>query len=198
METALDRALEVFWRKGYEGASLSDLTEAMGINRPSLYAAFGDKKTLFGKVLDRYAAGPGSFGQVILSTAPTARAAVEQLLTRAAALLPGGDHPAGCLLVHGALCGTDEATDVGTDLAHRRATTEVALRDRLDRAVTEGELPPGTDTAALAGFVMAVQQGMAVQARAGATADQLRAIVAQAMKVWPAAADISHRQAEER
>src|SRR5262249_57450320 len=105
VEGALDRALEVFWRKGYEGASLAELTRAMGINRPSLYAAFGNKEALFGKVLDRYAEGPAGYVREALA-APTARAVAERLLLGAIDLLADPKNPRGCLLVQGALaCG---------------------------------------------------------------------------------------------
>src|SRR6187402_2760002 len=106
-EAALDCALRVFWEKGYEGASLQDLTEAMGINRPSLYAAFGNKEDLFRRVLDRYVRGPGSFVREALNE-PTARAVVERLLLGAALMQTTPSHPQGCLVVQGALaCGAD-------------------------------------------------------------------------------------------
>src|SRR2546423_6942052 len=104
-DKALDRALQVFWRKGYEGASLSDLTGAMGINRPSLYAAFGNKEALFRRALDRYAAGPAAYAREALNE-PTARAVAERLLGGAVDLLSDPRNPRGCLVVQGALaCG---------------------------------------------------------------------------------------------
>src|SRR6266404_467975 len=105
IEKALERALQVFWEKGYEGTSLSDLTEAMGINRPSLYATFGNKESLFKKVLDRYGSGPAAFMREALEM-PSARAAVERLLRGTADLVTGSSNPPGCLAVHAALsCG---------------------------------------------------------------------------------------------
>jgi len=105
IDRALDRALVVFWRKGYEGASLSDLTKAVGVNRPSLYAAFGDKEALFRKALDRYLKGPAAYTQEALRE-PTARAVVERLLLGAADLNAARRNPGGCLMVQGALaCG---------------------------------------------------------------------------------------------
>src|SRR5215469_14335980 len=122
VDKALDRALEVFWRKGYEGASLSDLTRAMGINRPSLYAAFGDKQALFRKVLARYEQGPTGFIHDALSE-PTARRMAERLLLGTAASVCGGaGNPGGCMLVQGALAAGDSAEPVRRELAaHRQA-----------------------------------------------------------------------------
>src|ERR1700692_3383022 len=100
VEKALDRALQVFWRKGYEGASVSDLTKAVGINRPSLYAAFGDKKALFRRALDRYLTGPAAYTQEALKE-PTARAVVERLLQGAAGLDAAPRNPGGCLSAQG-------------------------------------------------------------------------------------------------
>lgn len=184
-EVALDRALDLFWRKGYEATSLSDLTEAMGINRPSLYAAFGDKKALFLKVLDRYLACPAAGMADAVEGSASAREAVRTLLYRVAESAESTDKPTGCLLVHGALCGDGEVGEVQAELARRRAAGEVALRCRLDRARQAGEIPPDTDIAALAKFFSSVQQGMAVQARSGASAAELRAVADQAMAAWP-------------
>lgn len=184
-DTALDRALDLFWRKGYDGTSLSDLTEAMGINRPSLYSAFGDKKALFFKVLDRYLSGPAAGLLGAVEDGIPAREAVASLLNRAAERAEQPDRPAGCLLVHGALCGGEEAEEVQAELARRRAAVEVALRCRLNRARESGELPPDADSDALAKFFTTVQQGMAVQARSGASAAELRVVAATAMAAWP-------------
>src|SRR5882672_2447452 len=120
LDKALDRALQVFWRKGYEGASLSDLTKAMGINRPSLYAAFGNKQALFRKAVDRYAQTPAAYLREALLE-PTARAVVERLLRGGIDLLTGPHNPPGCLLVQGALSCGKRAEPVRRDLAARRA-----------------------------------------------------------------------------
>ena len=138
-DAALERAMHVFWAKGYEGASLSDLTRAMRINRPSLYAAFGNKEQLFSKVLDRYANGPlAYFGKAL--AAPKARDVVEQIFRGTARMGDDPRIPAGCLLVQGALaCGNASARK---EVAARRAAAEVALRRRLQRAKWEGDLPP--------------------------------------------------------
>src|SRR5882724_10042851 len=120
VEKALDRALEVFWRKGYEGASLLDLTRAMGINRPSLYAAFSSKEGLFRKALDRYADGPAAYVREALGE-PTARAVAERLLRGAIDLLTDRRNPRGCLMVQGALACGAAAESVRGELVSRRA-----------------------------------------------------------------------------
>src|SRR5687767_7385115 len=127
---ALDAALDVFWRKGYEGASLSDLTDAMGINRPSLYAAFGNKEALFRRVLEHYAEGPAGYVPKALE-ARTARAVFERLLSGAIDLVTCPDNPRGCLAVQGALACGDEAAAARKDVAALRATGETLLRRRL-------------------------------------------------------------------
>ena len=184
MDQALDCALLVFWRKGYEGASLSDLTGAMGINRPSLYAAFGDKDALFRKVLDRYAEGPASYVREALSQ-PTARGAMEKLLRGSADLLSNPRNPPGCLNVQGALVCGEAAEGVRRELALRRAAGEAAIRQRLKRARAEGDLPPNANPADLARYVTTVLHGMSVQAAGGATRAELQRIAQTALRAWP-------------
>jgi AcrR family transcriptional regulator len=183
-DKALDRALLVFWRKGYEGASLSDLTRAMGINRPSLYAAFGNKEKLFRKALDLYVGGPAAYVREALKE-PTARAVVERLLSEAATRLSDHRNPRGCLIVQGALSCGEEADPVRRELAARRSAGEVEIRQRLVRAKSEGDLPPDSDPADLARFVTAVIHGMAVQAAGGAGQEELQGIVRTALRAWP-------------
>src|SRR2546429_687575 len=146
-DVALERAMHVFWAKGYEGASLSDLTRAMRINRPSLYAAFGNKEQLFRKVLDRYVNGPlAYFGKAL--AAPKARDVIEQIFFGAARMASDPRLPAGCLMVQGALACGD--TSVRKEVAERRAAAEVALRRRLQRAKRGGDLPQNAVPTALA------------------------------------------------
>jgi AcrR family transcriptional regulator len=183
-EKALGRALQVFWRKGYAGASLPELTRAMGINRPSLYAAFGNKEALFRKVLDRYAEGPAAYVREAL-TEPTARAVAERLLGGAVDLLIGTRGPRGCLLVQGALACGDAAESVRRELAARRAAGEAAIRRRFERARAEGDLPPDTCPADLARYVVTVLRGMAVQAAGGARREGLRRVAEMALRAWP-------------
>ena len=181
-DAALERAMHVFWAKGYEGASLSDLTRAMRINRPSLYAAFGNKEQLFGKALDRYMDGPVAyFGKAL--AAAKARDVVEEILLGTARMGDDPRIPAGCLMVQGALACGDAS--VRKKAVARRAAAEVALRRRLQRAKREGDLPKNSDPGELAGYVMTVVRGMAVQSAGGASGDQLRRVAQIALRAWP-------------
>jgi AcrR family transcriptional regulator len=181
-DAVLERAMHVFWAKGYEGASLSDLTRAMRINRPSLYAAFGNKEQLFRKVLDRYMDGPVAyFGKAL--AAAKAPDVVEEILLGTARMGDDPRIPAGCLMVQGALACGDAS--VRKEVAARRAAAEGALRRRLHRAKREGDLPKNADPVELAGYVMTVVRGMAVQSAGGASSDQLRRVAQIALRaVW--------------
>ena len=184
-EKALDRALDVFWRKGYDGASLPDLTEAMGINRPSLYAAFGNKEALFRKALDRYVEGPAAYVRKALDE-PTAREVAESLFQGAIELLTNPKHPRGCLAVQSALACGEAAESIRDELVSRRKALELAIRRRFQKARTEGDLPADVDPAALAGFAAAVIHGMAVQAAGGASRKELKRVAELALRTWPA------------
>lgn len=184
-EGALDAALHVFWRQGYEGTSLTDLTEAMGISRPSLYAAFGNKEELFRRALDRYAeTGPGAIQREALAE-PTARRVTERLLRSAAESLTNPDNPPGCLAVSGALACGDAAESIKNELCGRRAASEAALAARFARAKEDGDLCKDTDPAALARFVVTITQGMSVQAAGGASRADLMCVVDMALVAWP-------------
>jgi AcrR family transcriptional regulator len=183
-DKALDRALQVFWRKGYEGASLSDLTKAMGINRPSLYAAFGDKEALFFKALDRYSEGPAGYLHEALKE-PTARAVVDRLLRRALGLPAGKNNPPGCLMIQGALACGDGARPIRQELIRRRVQAESCIRRRLERAKSGGDLPPNSHPADLARYIATVMQGLAVQAAGGTSRTQLQRVVDNALLAWP-------------
>ncbi len=183
-EKALDAALLVFWEKGYEGASLADLTRAMGINRPSLYAAFGNKEALFRKVLDRYLAKASLTMQEAFRE-PTARGVVEHWLRLNADNLTDPKRPRGCLVVHGALVCGDESSPIRQELIARREAGQAAFLERFKRAKAEGDLPPESDPAGLARFVSAVTYGMAVEAMNGASRAELRSLARTALKAWP-------------
>jgi len=179
-DAALERAMQVFWRKGYEATSVSDLTRAMDINPPSLYAAFGDKERLYLEALERYERDRRATFMRLLQEAPSARRAIEDLLTAVARELTHAECR-GCMLST-AQCGDPR---LQSTLAERRNAPKRALKARFDRAVREGELVRGTDTAALAGFYATVLQGMAIQARDGASVRSLGATAKAAMRAWP-------------
>jgi len=180
-EKALDAALQVFWRKGYEGASLAALTAAMGIEKPSMYAAFGDKEQLFRAVLDHYQKGPANVVLAALEE-PTARKVVERLMRVSADAGADPRTPRGCLYVQGALACGSEGDCIRTELISRRAAGEAALRKRLQRARKEGDLPKRSDPAGLARYIMAVLHGMSVRSSAGASRKELRGIAETALR----------------
>ncbi len=183
-DQALDAALLLFWRYGYEGTSLAALTKAMGINVPSLYAAFGNKEALFKKVLDRYIQRPASYLPNSLKE-PTARAVVEELFRGAIDMVMSPRHPDGCLLVQGALASGPLGESVTQELSRRRAGAETALRRRFERAVAEGDILSDVDPGKLAHYVITVLWGMSVQASGGATRAQLRETGEMALRAWP-------------
>ncbi|WP_292397958.1 TetR/AcrR family transcriptional regulator, partial [Mesorhizobium sp.] len=181
---ALRRAMEVFWVKGYEGASISDLTAAMGINSPSLYAAFGCKEALFLEAVELYTQVEGTDIWSALEKAPTARQAVERFLRRTAKAYSQTDRPQGCLIALGALHQDSSRGAICDDLRRRRAENHDALLRRLERGVAEGELPENFDSRTAATFYATVQHGMSIQARDGASRAALLATVAGAMAAW--------------
>lgn len=184
VDQALDDALCVFWRKGYEGASYTDLTQAIGVQRPALYAAFGNKEALFLKALERYYERYQGFVPEALQQ-PTAKDVVSHLLNHAVDLVTRFPEHAGCLGVHGALAGTDDAQGIRQAVFDFRAKGEAQLRERFERAQAEGDLPASADCATLAAFVCAILHGMAVQAKAGFSREKLQAVVAHALSTWP-------------
>jgi len=183
-DRALDRALAIFWRDGYEGASLPALTKAMGINRPSLYAAFGNKETLFRKALARYDRGPAGYTYKALKQ-PTARGVVEALLKGIVALLSKPQNPGGCLMVQGALACGENGKRVREELASLRAAGVAAMRRRFQRAIDEGDLPANADASGLARFVATVMHGLAVQAASGASRKELVRVKDMVLRMWP-------------
>jgi AcrR family transcriptional regulator len=172
-DDALERAVEVFWRHGYEGASLHELTAAMGVNKPSLYAVFGSKEELFRRAVARYAEIDMAYARKALEEL-TARDVLRTLLHDNVDALTQPGRPPGCLSIQGGVsCGPDNA-GVAEFLAASRLAGEQALADRLARAVDEGDLAATSDPTALARFVMTFSEGQAVHAAAGAQRDQLR------------------------
>jgi AcrR family transcriptional regulator len=185
LDTALEAAMLVFWRKGYEGASMSDLTTSLGITKPSLYAAFGNKEQLFRAVLDRYDKQTAHFLSGSIRAA-TAREVAVGLLRGAAEFHANPANPPGCLMVQGALVGSDSAGSARRETRDRRDRLREAIQERLEGALREDDLPQGADPAALARYLVAVMRGMAVEAAGGADATELNEIVDVALTAWPA------------
>lgn len=176
--------MQVFWQKGYEGASLADLTKAMGINRPSMYAAFGDKAALFKRALDRYASGPASFMSQALKE-KNARAVAEKIMRGTVGLVAGSKTPPGCFMIQAGLTGGDDSAPVCRELTTHRELGIALIRKRLKRAKAEGDLPRSADPAALARYIATVIHGIAVQAASGASRKELEKVVDLAMQAWP-------------
>jgi AcrR family transcriptional regulator len=182
---ALDAAMRLFWERGYEATSIAELAAAMGVNPPSLYAAFGNKRQLFLEAVDRYQERNGGFIARALAEAPTAREAARRIFHAAAELYVRPDCPRGCMLAQSASVRGAGSEDIVADVAARRDGGRQAIRARLEAAVRAGDLPPATDTAGLAAFVMAVLHGMSAGARDGMDAAALRRIAEHAMAGWP-------------
>ncbi|MEU1941769.1 TetR/AcrR family transcriptional regulator [Streptomyces sp. NPDC056697] len=185
-DEALERAMRVFWEQGYEGASLTDLTSAMGITRTSMYAAFGNKEELFRRALERYTEGPASYAARALRE-PTARQVATAFLNGSVRATTRPGCPTGCLGVQGSLAAGDPGRPARDALIAWRDEAISHLRDRFQRAVDEGDLPPDTDPGLLARYLMTVANGIAVQAVGGATRDDLRQVADMALRTWPPA-----------
>ncbi|MEV0970221.1 TetR/AcrR family transcriptional regulator [Microtetraspora glauca] len=182
-DTALERALDEFWRHGYEATSIATLTAAMGINPPSLYAAFGDKRKLFTEAVRHYQETHGAFSTRALAEEPTAREAVERLLREAAEVYSDATHPPGCLIVSAGVNTTDP--QVIAELRGHRERAKQAIRDRIDHDIRSGRLPRDTDSGGLAAYYAAIIQGMSTQACDGCGRTDLVSVAALAMRAWP-------------
>jgi AcrR family transcriptional regulator len=184
VDEALDRAMTIFWRQGYEGASLSDLTAAMGINAPSLYACFKSKEGLFRAVVDRYEARSKVFMEKVLS-APTARAVAETYLFGVAEFVAdtSGRNPPGCLMLQSGLSCSEP--EIPSDMSIIRAKKETALRKRFEQARKDGDLARKVEPSILARYLTTMSNGLAVQAASGASAKELRAVAELALAGWP-------------
>lgn len=183
---ALRRAMEVFWERGYEGTSLTDLTEAMGIERPSLYAAFGCKEALFREAVDLYNEIEGVPARRALETAPTARQAIETMLRDYAAIYTRPGQPPGCMIVLSALLGTPQNKEVRDHLAQHRHESHLSLKARIARGMAEGDMPKSTDAERVARFCSTLLEGLSIQARDGASRQTLDSIIDGAMAAWDA------------
>jgi len=183
-DEALDAAVEVFWRQGYEGTTLDDLTSAMGINRPSLYAAFGNKEETFKQAVARYAEVDMAYVGDALEE-PTALAVAEHYLRSNVRAITTPGKPAGCLSIQGGLAGSAEDQRIVRFLADSRASGEHRLTERFRRAVAEGDLGPDERPADLAKYLVTVSAGLAVQASAGASRASLQRVAERALRAFP-------------
>lgn len=184
MEEALEKALKIFWDRGYEGASLAELTQSLGINKPSLYAAFGNKEELFKKALLMYASGPVAFINEVVNE-PTSRKVAESFLVKAAEFLTEAQHPKGCMIIQGALSVGENAEFVRDLLSEYRKAYEKKLIERFEKAKADGDLPEEVIPKDLAKYLATLHQGMSVQATSGATKQELIRMADLALKVWP-------------
>jgi|SRR3954454_6795360 AcrR family transcriptional regulator len=186
VDNALARALEVFWSKGYDGASLNDLTEAMGINRPSMYAAFGNKEELFKKALDLYEREKMAYIGRALDQ-PTARQVAETMLRGAIETACGGDQPHGCLRVINSVACSPEAGSIRQEIMERGKAGRVALIARFERAKSEGDLPAHVDPQGLTALLIAMLQGISLQASQNASREDLELLADTGLGLWPSA-----------
>lgn len=183
-DAALEQAMLLFWRHGYETTSISDLTRAMGITAPSLYTAFGDKRRLFLEAARRYAGDPEAIREAI-DGAATARDAAAMLLTNAVVVFTGEATPPGCLLASATASGSAASSDVQAVVAgYRRAICD-RLQARIERDMANGALPDETDPATLAALVVTMVQGLSVMARDGASRGLLSGVADASLRAWP-------------
>lgn len=183
-DSALDAAMHVFWAHGYEGTTMAELTDALGINKPSIYAAFGNKEELFRKALAHYVAGPVAFLATV-KNAPTAYQVVENFLKQSVDFFCDQATPNGCLIVQAALtCGAGSSA-IQQELIAYRKHFEASFAARFELAKTQGDLAQQADASALAKYVATIHQGLSVQATSGATKQELLAVVEFALKIWP-------------
>ncbi|BBZ17512.1 TetR/AcrR family transcriptional regulator [Mycolicibacterium gadium] len=183
-DEALRRAMEAFWEHGYEATSMSDLTAAMGISSPSLYAAFGSKEELFREAVAYYNDTLGATAAAELRERPTAREAISAVLRHHAVVFCDPDNPRGCMIVLAATTSGDDTRSVHEYLAQWRMALETDFRERVERGIAEGDVPAGADAAAIAAFYNTVNHGMAIQARDGADEKKLSSIAEGAIAAW--------------
>ncbi|HET8817832.1 MAG TPA: TetR/AcrR family transcriptional regulator [Pseudidiomarina sp.] len=185
-EEALGKALDLFWRNGYEGTSLSDLTKAMGINKPSMYATFGNKEQLFLQAIDLYEKRPEAYFYSAMQQS-TAYLVTQALLRGAAERMANADHPQGCVIIQGALACSEASATIKEELIKRRLDGQLALQERFEKAKQDGDLPQHVNAITLAAYIGTVLQGMSVQANNGASVEDLNAVADMVLQNFPKA-----------
>jgi len=184
-EQALQKALSLFWAHGYEGTSLSELLAVMEIAPPSLYAAFGSKEALYLEAIELYLRGPGSFFACAMQEESNTLAFIRRVLTEAAKEFTSSSHPPGCIIISGLMNCAAAHQKIAEHLANLRMALIEAIEQRLGQGVAEGALPSGANCQQIARFYGSVIQGMSIQARDGASTDELLAVAELALKCWP-------------
>jgi AcrR family transcriptional regulator len=183
-ELALDTALQVFMQKGYEATSLTDITEALGINRPSVYAAFGNKEELFAQALAKYNQGPIAYLNDVLSE-KTSRDVVKEMLMKSVELLTCAEQSRACLAIQSSMSSELAAAGIQQNIVAGLHQIEMNIKNRFDQAIAEGDLPKDTDSWLLTKYVTTIHKGLSIQASNGASAEELRGVVEITMKSWP-------------
>jgi AcrR family transcriptional regulator len=183
-ELALDIALNVFMQKGYEATSLTDITEALGINRPSVYAAFGNKEELFAQALAKYNQGPIAYLKEVLLE-KTSRDVVRKMLMKSVELLTCAEQPRACLAIQSSISSELAAAGIQQHIINGLHQIEVNIKNRFDRAIAEGDLPKDTDAWILTKYVTTIHKGLSIQASNGSSAEELRGVVEITLKSWP-------------
>lgn len=197
IDTALDSALKLFWQKGFEATSLTDLTKAMGINRPSLYAAYGNKEELYRKALNRYITQKSWIIEDALSQ-PTSYDMVKRMMDNFIGTPnPSCTDPRGCMTTMATLACSIQAQSIQNDLAAYKAEVEKKFHARLNQAIAEGDLPKDADPASLLMFIFTVLNGLAMHSKMGTSHEQMKKVAAMALTAWPSQPKEAARQAAE-
>jgi AcrR family transcriptional regulator len=183
-DAALAAAMKVFWQFGYEGASMAALTEAMGINSPSLYAAFGSKEALFKEAVQLYMATEDEKTRRTLAEQPTARGAIEAMLRRSVANLVDPAGCRGCLLVLGDSNAAPEHRGIHQYLAQRRKEIQAAIEERIKRGIADGDVSDAANVKIVSAFLMTVLQGLSLRARDGASREAMLQVADAALAAW--------------
>ena len=183
-DVALRKAMDIFWAQGYEGTSMTDLTTAMNVASPSIYACFGSKESLFRQAIEMYAELEGAVPLRALKDAPTAREGVAAMLGANADSFADPAKPPGCMIVLAAVAGTTKNDEVRELLLQGRQKMRNLFQHRLEQGVKDGDVPATADVDRIAGFYNTVLQGMSIQSRDGATREELQSTIDCAMQAW--------------